>query len=91
VRAAKALGWKEIICDVELNIPDEIMKKRAITDNKTFGEWDYEILANEWNVELLMDCGFTALEIQSSNNLYKEEKEDKPKKQKECPNCGHQF
>lgn len=91
VRAAKALGWDEILCDIDENLSDDMMRKRIIKDNKTYGEWDFDLLANEWNVEVLLDCGFTSVEIQYSNNLYNEEKEEKPKKQKECPNCGHMF
>lgn len=91
VRAAKALGWKEIICDIELNIPIELMRKRAIIDNKGFGEWDFDMLANEWDVELLLECGFNALEIQSSNNLYTNEKPLKEKKPTLCENCGKRI
>lgn len=63
VRAAKKLGHKEIPCLVEYDLDEDTVKKRIILDNKTFGEFDFDILANEYDIELLMDCGFKPEEI----------------------------
>lgn len=63
VRAAKLLGWKEIPCIVEKDLDEEVIKKRSILDNKTFGDWDWDMLANEWDSGLLMECGFKAEEL----------------------------
>jgi DNA modification methylase len=60
VRAAKKLGWKEIPCIIEEGLSEEIVKKRTIVDNKTYGEFDFEILANDFDMEMLFDAGFTA-------------------------------
>jgi DNA modification methylase len=60
VRAAKKLGWKEVPCIVEKNLSDEIVKARTIKDNKTYGEFDFDILANDFEMEMLFDAGFTA-------------------------------
>ena len=58
-RAAISLGMKEIPCIVEENVPEKLMQQRSIKDNKTYGDWDYEMLGNEWDAEFLLDCGFT--------------------------------
>lgn len=63
VRAAKKLKWKDIPCIVDENLSDEIMKDRIIKDNKTFGEFDFEMLANEFDIEKLLDAGFTPEEL----------------------------
>ena len=53
-RALKELGYKEAVCKV---IPQgataEQLRAIAIKDNNNFGEWDFEALANLWNVEEL--------------------------------------
>lgn len=66
VRAAKKLGMKEIPCIVEYDLDKETVKKRMVQDNKTYGEWDWDILANEFDIEMLLDSGFTADELVGS-------------------------
>jgi DNA modification methylase len=63
IRAAKKLGWKEVPCIVEENLSDEIIKSRILKDNLHSGEWDYDILANEWPIETLLDAGFNAEDL----------------------------
>jgi DNA modification methylase len=63
VRAAKKLKWKDIPCIVDENLSDDVMKDRVIKDNKTFGEFDFEMLANEFDIEKLLDAGFTPEEL----------------------------
>ena len=60
------LGYKEIpegwvIKASELTAKE--MKRFIITDNVPFGNWDYDILANEWNVKDLQDWGVELDEI----------------------------
>ena len=56
VRELKKLGYKEIECViVDLNEEDE--KELNIRLNANTGEWDFEMLANEWNVEQLEEWG----------------------------------
>ena len=73
-RAAISLQYTEVPCIIEENLSDDVMRKRSIMDNKTFGEWDYEMLANEWDAEFLIDAGFT------EDELGFEEKPNKPQK-----------
>lgn len=97
VKAAKKLGWKKIPCFIEEDLSEEIMQQRLIKDNRHNGEWDYDMLANEYEVEDLTDLGFskTELEIGEAEQTYGLEgiKYDKreEKKEKMCPNCGHMF
>ena len=56
VRELKKLGYKEIECViVDLNEDDE--KELNIRLNANTGEWDFEMLANEWDAEQLEDWG----------------------------------
>lgn len=63
IRAAKKLKWKTIACIVDKDVPKNVMKSRIIKDNQTFGEFDFDILANEWNPEDLVEWGFTEDEL----------------------------
>lgn len=56
--AAKALGWKEIPCIIlSEDMPADKLKEIVIKDNGSFGEWDMDALANEWDDLPLSDWG----------------------------------
>ena len=56
VRELKKLGYKEVECVVvDLNEADE--KELNIRLNANTGDWDWDTLANEWNVEELTEWG----------------------------------
>lgn len=80
-RAAKELGWKEIPVEVfTREEAGEFYEKACdefiIKDNSSFGEWDWEILANEWDAAELSDWGLDIPEAKET-----EESES-------CPTCG---
>lgn len=58
LRVYRELGWKEVPCCI---LPEEMSaeKLRAIVmqDNNPFGETDWDMVANEWDVEELKDWG----------------------------------
>lgn len=59
LRAAKQLGFKEMPCKVlPEDTPIEKLKAYTIKDNNAFGNDDFDLLANEWDVEFLEACGF---------------------------------
>lgn len=76
-QALKDLGYKEL--------PDNWVKKSSelseeekqrfiIADNVGFGDWDWDIIANEWDTEILADWGldvpsFEALEPEAGGNF----------------------
>jgi len=50
----KDLGYTQIDCVIlPADMPAEKLKEFAIKDNGNFGAWDFELLANEWDLELL--------------------------------------
>lgn len=56
--AIKSLGWKEMPCIVlPEDMPVEKLKEIVIKDNGSFGEWDMDALANEWDGLPLSDWG----------------------------------
>ena len=98
LRAAQKLGWNHIPCIVEEDLPEDIIKERVIKDNAHFGTWDYDLLANEFEFDVLIDVGFNEKELLGKDEFKNiedlntdEEKKKKKKKLKMCPQCGHEF
>jgi len=95
VRAAKQLGWKQITCSIEHNLSDEQMKKRIILDNAHYGENDFDILANDFDIDLLLDCGYTDkdFDLDGSINDLKDSNDldEKDTKIKLCPHCNGEL
>ena len=60
-------------------------KEFIIKDNVSFGEHDWDLLANEWDIQSLDDWG---LEIPAFANNDIEEKKENTKGGTICPNCG---
>ncbi len=56
LRACIALGWKEVPC-VVVNWDEAKQKRAMIKDNVSAGEWDWDLLANEWDAEELNEWG----------------------------------
>ena len=51
-RAAKELGWDEIPCKIiPPHITPDKLRAYTIKDNNQFGEWDWDIANNEWDVD----------------------------------------
>jgi ParB-like nuclease domain len=93
VSAAKKLGWKEVPCIIDENLSDDLMKQRIVKDNKHYGEFDFDILANEWDIEHLLDAGFTSDELSFediANVLNSNEKEEE-KDHERCPECNQKI
>lgn len=61
VRAAKDLGWTEIpvVIDEQANL--EQIRQRILLDNVEFGEWDKDVLANNWEIEELKNLDLPEL------------------------------
>lgn len=94
VRAAKSLKMKEIPCIIEKDLPEELVQKRILKDNKTYGEFDWDILANEFEIDMLLDCGFEADDLVGCGQendvdaIEKEEEKQDEKTSKTCPHCN---
>lgn len=67
-RALKDLGYKTAPCKV---IPAgssiETLRAYTIKDNGDFGEWDFDLLANEWEAEDLDDWGLDVWQSDKSD------------------------
>ena len=57
LKACIEAGLKEVPIIVASELSEEQQKEFIIKDNVGFGEWDWESLANEWEIEQLSDWG----------------------------------
>lgn len=57
LRAAKEAGLKELPILKASELTEEQKNRFIIADNLSFGEWDFDKLANEWDAEDLNDWG----------------------------------
>jgi ParB-like chromosome segregation protein Spo0J len=87
-RAAKYLNWTHVPCIIEDNLCPNIIKERIIKDNKSTGEFDFDILSSDYDVDELLDLGFTEFELGLDISSPHENIPKKDKKKKTCPNCG---
>jgi ParB-like chromosome segregation protein Spo0J len=57
LKACKEAGLKEVSIIFANDLTEDEQKQFIIKDNVGFGEWDWDMLANEWEPELLEDWG----------------------------------
>ena len=59
-KACKEAGLKEVPVIIT-NLSEDKQREFLIKDNTSGGEWDWEVLANEWNSEELEAVSYTHL------------------------------
>jgi hypothetical protein len=57
LKACKEAGLKEVFIVKADNLTEQQKDEFIVKDNVGFGEWDWDSLANEWDVEKLDDWG----------------------------------
>ena len=80
LKACKKAGLKEIWIDQVTDWTEEQKNEFIIKDNSGFGEWDWDILLNEWEVKDLYDWGldipdFPIEDIEAEEDNYEEPEE----------------
>lgn len=79
LKACEEAGLKEVPIIFADNLTPEQEKEFIIKDNSSFGEWDWDLLANEWDVDQLnewgMDVPYTEDDIEEMGNPMNEQSE----------------
>ena len=57
LKACIEAGLKEVPIIIADNLTEDQKKEFIVKDNVGFGEWDWDLLANEWDTELLEEWG----------------------------------
>lgn len=96
LRALQALGYKEVPNEwvrVADNLTEEERGWFVIEDNVEFGEWDFDMLANEYDLDVLKDLGVDVPTMNDARIEINEDVELKDEKscKNKCPKCGFEF
>jgi len=88
-KALVELGYEEVPVIVASYITKEQENEFIIKDNLGFGDWDWDILANEWDSVELEDWGLDVWQNEDDVlNSLDEEIEEAPKDKIVCALCG---
>ena len=75
LKACKEAGLKEVYILKADDLTEEQQKEFIVKDNVGFGEWDWDMLANQWDVKKLEEWGLDGFpfedieEITNPNNI----------------------
>lgn len=58
----------------ESDLEEEERKQFVIADNGSFGQWDYDVLANKWNADDLNDWGVDVWRTNEVDNVFNDPK-----------------
>ena len=70
LKASKDAGLKEVWIEVAEGLTEEQKKEFIVKDNVSFGEWEWDMLANEWDSVEITDWG---LDVWQNEDDIKEE------------------
>ena len=62
LKASKEAGLSEVWIDIAEGLTEDQKKEFIVKDNVGFGEWEWDILANEWDSVQLADWGLDVWE-----------------------------
>jgi site-specific DNA-methyltransferase (adenine-specific) len=72
LKAMREAGWKEVPIEV-VDWDEDKQRQFIIKDNVSGGEWDWEMLANQWDAEELNEWGLDLPEFEQVKELEAEE------------------
>jgi ParB-like chromosome segregation protein Spo0J len=75
-KACIEAGLKEVTIVKAKDLTEEQQKEFIIKDNVGFGEWDWDVLANEWDAESLEEWGLTIPNFENIDYSNKNEEID---------------
>jgi len=72
LKAMREAGWKDVPIQV-VDWDEDKQRQFIIKDNVSGGEWDWDMLANEWDTEELQDWGLDLPDFDNGKELEAEE------------------
>jgi ParB-like chromosome segregation protein Spo0J len=71
-KACKELGLKEVYIIQAADLDDKQAQEFIVKDNVGFGEWDWDILANDWDVKELEEWGLDGFPFEEEEKELKD-------------------
>lgn len=91
IYALKDLGYTDVTVKQVTGLTEKQKREFIIKDNTASGEWDTDIIANQWDIEELEGWGVPNFNLGD----IKDEPDDPASKDSDnshtCPNCGLEF
>ena len=78
LKASKEAGLKEVFIVKADDLTEDEQKQFIIKDNVGFGEWDWDIIANEWDADQIQEWGLDIPEFMNWEELEAEEDDFDP-------------
>lgn len=78
LKACKEAGMKEVYIIKASELTAKQQREFIIKDNVGFGEWDWDMLANEWDLDQLEDWGMDVIKHDWEDLDYIDEEINKP-------------
>lgn len=92
IYALKDLGYAEVNVKQVFGFTEKQKREFIIKDNTASGEWDTDILANQWDVDDLEKWGVPSFNFGEIDPEAKEPaSKDDQSKVHVCPDCGFEF
>lgn len=98
LRVLQLIGRGQGMIDVRVpnrKLTKEEFDEYLLRSNKNTGDWDWDMLANNFNPDFLFEIGFSQEELGMSPNFNPVDEEDQPRldrvKTKKCPSCGYEY
>lgn len=92
IYALKDLGYSDVTVKQVIGFTEKQKREFIIKDNTASGEWDTDIIANQWDIEELENWGvpnFNFGDIKDEAN--DPASKDDQSKVHTCPGCGLEF
>jgi ParB-like chromosome segregation protein Spo0J len=86
VRELKKLGYKSVNC-VIVDLSEDDERELNVRLNANTGAWDFDLFANEWNIDELVEWGLEGIPF----DIEEEPIEIEDKQIETCEKCGKQI
>lgn len=92
IYALKDLGYSDVTVKQVFGFTDRQKREFMIKDNTASGEWDTDIIANQWDIEELENWGVPSFNLGDIGDSPSDPAaKDSESKTHTCPGCGLEF
>ncbi len=91
IYALKDLGYTDVMVKQVTGFTDKQKREFIIKDNTASGEWDTDIIANQFDIEELEGWGLPAFKFGVEQENGSDDQRAKEPKLITCPSCGEDF
>lgn len=91
IYALKDLGYSDVTVKQVTGLTEKQKREFIIKDNTASGEWDTDIIANQWDIEELEGWGVPNFNLGDIKDEPDEPASKDADNSHTCPNCGLEF